>query len=172
MARTIRTKVYKFEELSSEAQSKAIEDNYDISIDYSWWEFIYEDAENIGLKIKGFDIDRGSYCKGEFTLSANELSQNIFNNHGEECETYKTAKSFMNEWQPVFNDYMDEDSEGYESGENEGKLNDMENEFLKSLLEDYRIILTKEYGYLTSDESIKNTIIANELEFTQDGRRF
>ena len=172
MSRTIRTKVYKFEELSSEAQSKAIEDNWDWNVTDEWWQFTYDDAENIGLKIKGFDIDRGSYCKGDFTLSANEVSQNIFNNHGEECETYKTAKSFMDEWQPIFNDYIDENSEGYESGENETKLQDIENDFLTNILEDYRIILTKEYEYLTSKESIKDMLIVNALEFTQDGRRF
>ena len=69
MARTIRTKVYLFSELSDQAKQKVIEDNYDINVDYEWWESAYEDAANIGLKITGFDIDRGSYCNGEFTIS-------------------------------------------------------------------------------------------------------
>jgi hypothetical protein len=45
----------------------------------------------------------------------------------------------------------------------------MEGEFLKSLLEDYRIILSKEYDYLTSRESIIETIEANEYEFDENG---
>ena len=30
-------KVYKFDELSEEAQAKAIENNYDINVSYDWW---------------------------------------------------------------------------------------------------------------------------------------
>lgn len=170
--RTIRTKVYQFSELSKEAQEKVINRMADINVDYEWWENTYEDAANIGLKITGFDIDRASYCKGEFTLSANEVAQNILTQHGESCETYKTAQSFMDEWQPVFFNYMDETHADYESGESEDKMQEIEDEFLKSLCEDYRIILSHEYDYLTNSEAIKETIIANEYEFTIEGNRF
>ena len=51
MARTIRTKVYLFSELSEKVKQKVINDNYDINVDYEWWESAYEDAANIGLKI-------------------------------------------------------------------------------------------------------------------------
>ena len=169
MARTIRTKVYLFSELSDQAKQKVIEDNYDINVDYEWWESAYEDAANIGLKITGFDIDRGSYCNGEFTISANEVAANIFRDHGENCETYKTAKEFMEEWQPVFSEYM---TEPENMGELEGKLQDIEDDFLKSLCEDYRILLQHQYEYLTSEGAIIETIEANEYEFTQDGKRF
>ena len=118
--------LYKFEELTEEQKENAIEKLSDINVDFDWWQFIYEDAERIGLKITGFDIGRGSYCKGNFILSANEVAQNIFNKHGEKCETYKTAKNFMEDWQPVFNDYMDESSPNYESGKSEDKLMEME----------------------------------------------
>lgn len=169
--RTIITekKVYKFEELTEAQKEKAIEKLYDINVDFDWWQFVYEDAENIGLKITGFDIDRGSFCEGKFLLSANEVAQNILNNHGEICETYKTAKTFMEEWQPVFNEYMDEISPKYESGESEDKLMELEDDFLKSLLEDYRIMLSKEYDYKTSKEAIIETINANDYEFDEEG---
>lgn len=170
--RTVRTKVYQFSELNKPAQSKAIESNYDLNVSYDWWESVYEDAEQIGLKITGFDIDRASYCNGNFTLAANEVAQNILNNHGEQCETYKTAATFMEEWQPVFANYMDESHADYESSESEDKLMEIEDEFLKSLLEDYRIMLSKEYDYLTSEEAIKETIEANEYEFKADGTRY
>lgn len=169
MARTIRTKVYLFNELSEKAKQKVIEDNYDINVDYEWWYSIYEDAANIGLKITGFDIDRGSYCNGGFTLSANEVAANIFRDHGESCETYKTATEFMNEWQPVFAEYM---TEPENMGELEDKMQDIEDDFLKSLCEDYLILLQNEYEYLTSEEAIIETIEANGYEFTQDGNGF
>ena len=168
--RTIRTKVYKFDELSNEAKEVAIEKLWDINVDYDWYQYTYEDAANIGLKINGFDIDRGSYVNGEFSLAANEVAQNIINTHGEKCETYKTASSFMEEWQPVFNEYMDEKSEKYESSESEDELQELDDEFLKSLCEDYRIILRDEYEYQTSREAIIETIKANEYEFYANGK--
>jgi hypothetical protein len=165
---TMRT-LYKFDELSDEAKEKAIERLADINVDYEWWKGIYEDASNIGLKLTAFDIDRGSYAEGNFTLSAEEVAANIIRDHGEMCETYKTAENFLKEHDPVYADYMDEKSENYESGESEDKLQEMESEFLKSLLEDYRIMLSHEYDYLTSEEAIKETIEANEYEFLDNG---
>lgn len=165
--RTIRTKVYKFSELSKAAQETAIEVMNEINVDYDWWESVYEDAENIGLKITGFDIDRGSYCKGDFIISAHEVAANIVRDHGEKCETFKTAQSFLDTVNEIQNKY-----EELEGSEYEDEMIECEDEFLKSLLEDYRIILSKEYDYLTSEEAIIETIEANEYEFTKDGRRF
>lgn len=165
--RTIRTKVYKFSELSESAQQKAIEKFYDINVDYEWWEFIYEDAANIGLKITGFDIDRASYCEGDFTLSAHEVAANIIRDHGEQCETYKTAQSFLDTVNEIQGKY--EELEGYDY---EDEMMEAEDEFLKSLLEDYRIMLSNEYDYKTSKEAIIETIEANEYEFKKDGTRF
>ena len=171
--RTIRTKVYKFNELNETAKQKAIESNYDINVMFGdWYESLYMDAENIGLKITGFDIDGGNYCKGEFNLSASEVAANIFRDHGEGCSTYKTASAYMEEFNPVFSEYMNEDSDKYESVESEWKLQDMEDEFLKSLCEDYRIMLRNDYDYNTSKDVIIETIEANEYEFTKEGNRF
>lgn len=170
--RTIKTKVYKFNELTEDAKQKAIEENMEINLMDEWWECEYEDAKQIGLKIKSFDLERNRHAKGEFLLAANEVAQNILNNHGETCETYKTTVRFMEEWQPIFNDYINEDSENYESSELEENLLELENEYLESLLEDYSIMLQKQYEYLYSDEAIKETILINEYEFTKEGNRF
>ncbi len=159
--RTIRTKVYQFSELSEQAKETAIKNSYDLNVDYGWWESVYEDAENIGLKITGFDIDRGSYCKGDFITSAGEVVEDILSTHGESCETYKTALKYKN----CFQNTSDE-------VDNIEELENDEDEFLKELLEDYRIILQKEYEYQTSEEAIIGTIEANEYEFTQDGKMF
>jgi myo-inositol catabolism protein IolC len=168
--KTIEIKLYKFSELSEEAKQKAIEKHYDINVDYDWWQNTYEDARQIGLKITSFDLDRNRHAKGEFLLSACEVAQNILNEHGESCQTYKTAQSFMEDWQPVFNDYMNEESENYESRELEGEMQEMEDDFLKSLCEDYSIMLQNEYEYLYSDEAIIETIEANDYDFTENGK--
>jgi hypothetical protein len=170
MARTIRTKVYQFNELNDNAKEKAIE-WFKNSFDDSFaWDDIKEDAAQIGLKLITLDDRRKN--EGEFILSANEVAQNIFNNHGQHCETYKTAQNFMEEWQPVFGNYMDETSEEYESAESEDKLREIEDSFLESLLEDYRIMYNNQIEYEYSDEFAKENIEANEYEFTADGRRF
>ena len=169
--RTIQVNLYKFEELSEEAKQKAIENLYEINVYFDWWECTYDDAIRIGLRITGFDLDRNRHAKGKFLLSANEVAQNILNEHGEQCETYKTASEFLEEWNPIFAEYMDENSEHYESYEREQELIDLENDFLNSLLEDYSIILQKEYEYLMSEEAIIETIEANEFEFYEDGKR-
>lgn len=170
--RTIITKVYQFSELSEQAKQKAVETMQDINVDYDWWQSTYEDAENIGLKITSFDLDRNRHAKGEFTLSANEVAQNIFNNHGEDCDTYKTAQTFMETWQPVFNAYMDKNLDSYESPESEQLLQNFEEDFLNDILEDYSIMLQNECEYQQSEAAIIETIEDNEYEFKADGTRF
>ena len=167
--RTIEVKIFKFNELNEKAKQNAIRNLSDINVDYNWWEFIYEDAKYIGLKIMSFDLDRNRHAKGEFILNAPEVAQNILSNHGKECETYKTAESFLEVWQPIFNAYMDEESEKYESSESEDEMQELEDDFFNSLLEDYSIILQNACDYLQSDESIIDTIEANEYEFTENG---
>ena len=170
--RTVRTKIYSFDELSEKAKNKAIEANRYINVDYGWWESLYEDAAAMGLTITGFDLDRNKHCTGNFELSATEVAANIISNHGEECSTYKTAVAFLNEHNSIFAEYMDENCEHYESQEYGDKLADIEGEFLESLLNDYANILQNEYEYLTEDEPVIETIRVNEYEFLEDGKRW
>ena len=169
--KTVSINVYKFNELSEEAQQKALDHLFDLNVDYNWWEDIYEDAAEAGLKITSSDIDRKDIT-GEFNLSACEVAQNILNSHGESCETYKTAYNFMDEWNPIFADYMDESSDNYESSDSESKMIDLESEFLNDLLQDYLIMLDHEYDYKTSKEAIIESIEANEYDFTEDGKLY
>jgi hypothetical protein len=170
--KTIELKIYSFDELSEEAQQTAIEKNYLINVEFDWWESTYHDAKQIGLKITSFDLDRDRHAKGKFLLSACEVAQNILNNHGENCETFKTATNFLNEWNPIFAQYMDQNSEHYESSETEGKMQDLESDFLNDILEDYSIILQNECKYLQSEEAIKETLICNDFEFLESGENF
>jgi hypothetical protein len=166
---TVTRNLYKFSELPEDTQEQVLNNLRDINLDYDWWQCTYGDAENIGLKITGFDLDRHRHATGNFTLSACEVAANIFRDHGESCETHKTASNFMIDWQPVFDNYMDENHPDYESLESENKMLEIESEFLKSLLGDYSIMLQHEYEYLYSDEAIIETIKCNDYEFTETG---
>jgi hypothetical protein len=168
--RTIRTKVYKFNELKESAKENVIERHYDINVNFDWWESTYEDAANIGLEIKGFDIDRASYVKAEFDNNAIDTAKRIIAEHGENCETYKTAQNFLTECEKIRKQAEIEGKDGDEDYWFDNEIEEVEDEFLKSLCEDYRIILTTEYEYQTSKEAIIETIEANEYEFTADGR--
>ena len=171
--RIIEINAYKFEELSDEVKQKVIEKNQDINVDYEWWEFLFEDAGNIGLKIKFFNLDRASFVKGKFILDAKEVAENILREHGESCSTVQTAKDYLvtlkAETDKVLLEFANKE---YPEDFLEDFLHtkDIDNEFLKSLCEDYRVMLQKEYDYLTSEEAIIETINANECEFTENGK--
>ena len=174
--RTIETVVYKFDELSDEAKQKAIDKNLYLNVDEGWWDGTYEDATNTGLKITAFDLGRASYVKGKFTLPALDVAKAIIAEHGEQCGTYQTAKDYMAEYNRLVVEQCQEDADRlYSEFAAEIDLSwdidteDIDAEFLRSLCEDYRIILQNEYEYLTSEEAIIESIEANEYEFTAKG---
>ncbi len=175
-ARIITTPVYEFGDLDDKAKDVARDWYREGALDHDWWDSTYEDAETIGLKITSFEIDRGRYAEGEFKFfgGAEQCAGLILQNHGEDCETYKTAKQYLAdtaklnaEIEAVDGD--DETNVEYELWQDKrGELND---EFLKSLLEDYSIMLQHEYEYQLSDESADEMIRANEYTFTAQGER-
>ena len=165
--RTIQAAVYKFNELTEEAKNKAINELCDINILDIWWNDTYEDASNIGLEITSFSLDRANYCNGRFVNCAEETAENIIKEHGEECETYKTAKSYLENRGILAEKYSEDNYEEFDY-----KVNKLDENFLNALLNDYKDILKEEYEYLQSDESIIETIESNEYEFTVDGKMY
>jgi hypothetical protein len=174
--RNVRTKVYKFNELNETAKQTAIHNFSSINVDFEWWDGVYMDAENVGLKITSFDLDRNRQAKGDFILSPLECSAKICQEHGKECETYKTAENFSFAYDKLVEKYSDGIDLYRVSYENEYEFdqeaNELENEFLQSILEDYSIILEKESDYLQSEQAIIETIEANDYEFLKDGSTY
>lgn len=159
-----KSTVYKFDELPEDAQRKALENLADINVEFEWWESTYEDAKSIGLKITGFDIDRGARCDMEYIDTLPAVLKSIMENHGENCETYKTAETFRARLLCLI-DSGDTDSVAFDDAEDELRA-----EFLQAISEDYRIILQKEFEYLTSEQALRETIEANDYDFTIDGK--
>src|SRR3990172_12728447 len=149
--------IYDFNELSDEAKEKALRHFADINIDFGWSENVIEDAKDIGLQ-----IDTAFYCRGRFTKDALEVCRLVLANHGVQSTTYKTALKWQNDLQ---------ESEAADVGDYDD-YDEIEQDFLYELLEDYRIILRKEYEYLTSRIAIEETILANGWQFTEDGKLF
>ena len=161
--KTVEIKLYKFSELSEEAKERVLTDHYDINLFPEWWDSTYDDAAQIGLRITEFDLDHKS-ISGKFIDSAPAVAEAILSEHGKMCETYKTAKSFLSD--------LDELTGKYPNIEDchEDEIEALEDDFLHSILEDYRIILDNEYDYLTGKEAVIETIEANEYDFTEDGK--
>jgi hypothetical protein len=147
--RTEAIAIYKYDELSDEGKEKALEGLYDLNVDYEWWQFVYEDAEMVGIEISEFDIDY-STIKGLLTMGVHESAQAIIDNHGRACDTHKLALDYYRQ-KRRFSPYDRE-------------------EWNRALLEEYLVILKKEFEYLTSEEAIVETIRANDYEFTEDGK--
>jgi hypothetical protein len=184
--KTVKINLYKFEELSEEAKEKAIENNLDINTEFDWWQFIYEDALNVDLKINGFNCYRRS-IDIDFIYNSKDTAESILKNHGEKTETYILAKKFLSEYEEAEKneekyselyeniDPQNEEEEEQELNfsdlrdEAEEKMEDLSDEFLKELGEEYLQMLRNEYDYKTSEEAIKETLIINEYDFTENG---
>lgn len=186
--------IFTFEELSEEAQQKVLQDYYDINVGYEWWEFTYEDAENVGVKIDGFDIGRGNNISGSID-DLETVCNKIIIEHGESTETAILALEYLYKF-IVLNarldravDVMDEIDRRYEElnpekadrvyatadeivTSCEDAIEDLTEEFEREILECYLTMLRNEYEYLTSEEAIKEHICANEYEFTEDGSQY
>lgn len=197
--KTINITLYKFEELSKEAQEKAINDNCDINTDYEWYDFILEDItenENIFKDIKIYFS--GFYSQGDGAM---------FEYNGINAETFKT---FLNEEYKhlterrrmlIFDNiyiiakgshtgryyhknscehYLEIDlnqSYNYYKHSNIVSLiEEIEQNFESYLIEIYKTKckeiyknLNDSYDYLQSDEVIKETLISNNYDFTEEG---
>ncbi len=176
--------LYKFDELSEEAQKFAISNLYDwcctnhINADHDWSDPIYEDAKTIGLKIEEFHLEHKK-INGALTEYLLDCCRSIRHNHGKDSDTFNTAHQYLQEYIQAFvkwkEENKDDDNKDWKPADwlYEFKYTDeadeITNEFRKALLQDYLIMLDKEYDYLTSEEAIKQSMEANECLFHEDG---
>lgn len=177
---------FEFNDLDSNVQDKVLNEFSNTSLDYEWYEHIFEDASSVGIKIKEFDCDRGT-IKGELDSSTEEVIESIINEHGKDCETHKTALKHLEEfkskreesdakWEQEYpqdvRDECDERGDYYPDKDeyfDDNYREDLEDDFKQEILEDYLILLRKEAEYLSSTEQAKETIEANEYLFTEEG---
>ena len=166
--------VYTFDELTDEQKEKAIENLRNINVDYDWWDATYYDASEIGLQLESFDLDRNRHATGKFIDGVENVARLIIENYGATCETYKIAVAYQHDRDALVSKLSDGKNTYVVTEENEiefdEQCDELDESFLKDLLEDYSINLQNEYKYRMSDESIIETIQANEYEFTENGK--
>jgi hypothetical protein len=167
--RTAQINYYTFDELSDKAKERARDWWRQGALSYDWWEFIYEDAERVGLKINEFDTGRSSLITGDFINTPDDTAAKILAEHGEDTPTAAEARHY----QKTIARFMataekDEDGELATYALDDEKLG-IEADFRRALFEEYLVILRKEEEYQLSDEVAEEAIRANEYEFTEDG---
>lgn len=153
--------VYQYSELSEKAKERARdwfcgEAYFEAQIIFS---DMQADAKNIGLDLTEWDY--GRYANGTFLLNPLECACKIIANHGEQCETYKTAVTYKTAMAK-----LDDNSEDYYE-----QAKELERDFLLGLLEDYRVMMDSAVDYSQSEEYISEMMEINEYEFNEDGKR-
>jgi hypothetical protein len=157
--RTLEITAYTFDELSETAKEVALYNNRDINTNYDWYQYVYDDAENFGIKITSFDV----YYKNitiEFTLDPLDVANNILNECGPTSDLYSFAEVYRSSYNKL-------DDTGDDTDEN---LEELASVFKHALSREYLNTLTREFDYLESDEAVTEAIMANMFEFTEDGK--
>lgn len=157
--------VYRYSELTDEAKQRAREWYLSAGSEYDdAWDSTLEDAKNIGLIIE--QIGQHHANRGHFERYAENTAERIMKEHGKMCETYKTAKRFLDARKALL-----VDENGDMSLYDEDKAEELEKEFLHDILEDYRVLHEMDIEYRESEESISEAMEANEYEFDKNGKR-
>lgn len=190
--------IYTFDELSESAKEKAREWYRDGALDYDWWDFIYEDADNVA-KLLGIEISRkgskgqtleiwfhGFYCQGDGSSFAGSYSYakgapiKIREHAPQDTELHRIADQLQALQRRHFyrlcaeiTSYRDT-SIRVEVYNSENRYADIPDEQeLTDLLNDFNAWIFRqletEYEYLMSDETVDESIQANEYEFTEEG---
>ena len=160
---------YSFNELSDKAKDKAREWMRGcVGEDYGWADSTEEDAANVGLKITGWNLDRGASCELSFTETPKRVAEMIREDHGAMCGTHEAAQAYQGAIIRI--GLKVADGELNEEDEQDAQ-SQAEAEFLGTLSKCYLAQLREAWEYALSDEGIDETIEANDYMFTKDGSR-
>ena len=179
--REMTTMVYSFNELSDDAKKRALNAFRYIDVEFNWYEDTFDTIRTagklLGLEIGDIHFDAYLYCifdahyryvRGASAAVCKEFSwaddlhdvarklQDLQRRHFYSLSCAVTKGRSMNYYRC------------FRFGE------DYECEDLGDIIDDFahwaRVLLRDEYEYLTSDEAVKEIIIINEYEFTEEGK--
>lgn len=189
---------YSFEELSPEAQSKAIENLYDINVDYDeWCDYILDDRKE-KLQEYGFnnpDIGySGFWNQGDgASFTCKDINITTFMHKLKLCNQFRSLFEGIKHGYCYIDVSIDKINHHYSHSntvlanlnyeEQDNSYNDLRNiqaqqlesimtSQVRELSDQIYNELQKDYEYLTSEEAIKDTILANEYEFTENGELY
>lgn len=169
--RTIETRIYRYEELDGFAQRKALAHFSDINLDTDWWQPTYETWHEIGVVIKSFDLYK-KHINLDLMYSFEDTATSFISYFGENHEGYKFAQDFLMHKKKLDKTYENSFDEFGECQEYDEELEIACRFFYADLKDSIYTWLDAEWEYLQSEEAVEESIIANEIEFTKDGRVF
>jgi hypothetical protein len=150
------TKIYTYDELSDSAKDKAISDLNDINMESGFWfEHISDELLDYGAYLLEFDINRGEI--GIDFGDCGEFAIKVMENHGKHTDTYVLSMSFLKDLLIAGDD---------------DTIEETSREYTNAMSQEYLKMLRVSYEYATSDESIVETILANEYEFLESGEMY
>lgn len=183
--RTVKIKVYKFEELSEESQGKALSGLADINVDYEWWDIdglldLTQDELNeagiepgeiesllFSYKIKAFDLERGQYLQLENVVVNNDEAFGKFLKIPEDL--WSQCTYYFSNTKRDTNTCLDLQTDDWPTTEEDDILN-RAIEIMAEKIHEAWVSLRNNYEYLISEEAIRDTILANEFEFYENGK--
>jgi hypothetical protein len=169
--KVIQLKLYPLEELGEKGREKALADHLQVNVDYDWWETLYRDAEDAGIRIDGFNLDRKDCIYAGFTLDAVYTAGKVTDHHGQHTDTFLTTAEFCKNRDKLLNGRpRDADRAYLRTDELAEAMELWETNYLHAISKDYFRLLSGEYDYLTSEKAISETLTANDYYFTADGK--
>lgn len=191
--RTLKVKLYKYDELSDKAKEKAREWYTEGGFEHTWWDSVYEDAKTV-LGFMGFsDVEisfSGFWSQGDgasFTgkWRAENVKLDALNEHAPEDKALHDIATRISELalgyteavvelkRTTSTNYVHENTVTVST--EDGLLPNL---FISDLQRDARAAmrwvykqLEAEWESINSEESVAETIMANEYDFYGDGAR-
>lgn len=194
--RTITIELFKFDELSKEAQAVAIENNRGVGTEYQdWYENIYDYFKENN---KEFEIDNiyftGFYSQGDGAMfEYSDISDELFYEAIDNLKVSDWKKRFLKNNCTIYargkhsgNYYHERCCEHYIEVENQFRsdypnieefIDESEISIIEFIIDKYETLARKLYKQLEedcdsrmTDKYISELIIANEWEFHADGK--
>lgn len=199
MPEVIEITVYKFSELDDRAKERAMDAWRDGHLDYDWWEFVYEDADQVA-EILGIHLTRKGrntptiWFNGFYHQGSGSSFQGSYSYAKGAVKAIKEYAPKDEELHRIARDLQDAQRKNFYglrativpshretslrvSVENihhiYGDASDEAEEAITEAMNDFNHWvyqrLKNEYEYLMSDEAIAESIEANEARFEEDG---
>lgn len=187
----------KYEQLSDKAKQNAIMGMYDINTNHDWWDGVYEYVGEIAkllgfewFEIDNFNLDRGSYVQYDAHFYSTLMKLDELSDKPKDglkgfiepilkqvalCALHSPGSYLYANITPTGRTSLNVDWEvwnSYDYSEIQELLNGKAIEEAFDAFADWiQARLQEDYDYLTSDEVIEASIIANEYDFNEEGER-
>lgn len=166
--KTIEINLYKFDELSEEAQAKAIK-NHQTHTNYDWWDFIEMNAKQSGIIIDSFDVYHND-INVSFIWVAHDVAHALIHFWGTDSDIGKIGQAFIDDRAKLYDYHEKEFSQPQNTLEEEEDSlvdyfhSDVSHYFLKQLRD--------ELEWIESDEYAREYLSDMDYDFIEDGSEY